>query len=217
MEPPGVLSAGGGGGGEPTLLWSADFVNGTYAVDGSPAAVGDMFVEDQDDWGSSYSAADIVGGVGYRPAATGTQGPVLTGAARTAILSGFTLVGEINLPGTTVFFCDFHERLNYGTEYETRLSPSLPSLKDYVGATVFLSAISAGAHKFALTYIEGSMAISVDGGAVETFDPAAAWDPAPDALAFSVNGSGGAGHASIKTLTAYAAVDNGGLPELSTP
>lgn len=199
-------------------LWSADFVNGAYLVDGETAAVGDMFVEDQDDWGAPYDAADIVGGVGYRPDSAGQQGPVLTGAARTAILGGFTLVGEVNLPNLTNFFCDFHERLTFATEYETRLQAGGNStIQDFIETPVTLDALSAGAHKFALIYADGEIHISLNGGAVSSLSPAATWDPAPDALGLAVTGSGGAGHSSIQRLTAYAPVDASELPTLSTP
>lgn len=188
--------------------FTADFVNGVYTKGGNAAAVGDLFVENLDFWGTFDPATAIVAGTGLvsDAASGGNSSPALSPGlfAGLASAGGATFVATITLasPGLQSFvlgdtaFSQTFVNPGGGTQ-ATRWSPANTQ-----------AGYAAGAHKIALTLNAAGVSFSVDGAAVLTGAHSLG------TLAFMGVDVTNAGDV-MKTLAMQAAVADATLPTLS--
>jgi hypothetical protein len=126
--------------------------------------------------------------------------PVLTGDAFDLVSAGATMVltfsGATSGSLTRELRYELVDDLNdYNVNYYSRSSwkaASPSDIGDQTADDVLDGVLSDGAHKVALTYIDGKISRSTDGAAIITINPAAAWSPYANSHGFYRFSCGGA-------------------------
>jgi hypothetical protein len=199
---------------EPTIF--LDFKNGEYTSDGVTVTIADLLVENAD-WGEWNAATMISAGVGMT-SASAICAPVFTGDAFDLVSAGATIVLTFSGAASGVLSRALRYELvddlnDYNVNYYSRHSyteGTLSDIGDQVASNVLDGVLADGAHKSALTYIDGKISRSTDGAAIITINPAAAWSPAPTVMGFIISVT-----LVLESVGIYPAQPDADLPSLS--
>lgn len=208
----------------PFPLVSIDFKNGLYAIGGVSKALADVCTQDLN-WGS-YSASDVVAGVGYRRQnGAGGNGPVLTAAAYAAIGNQFVGVmryrfgigvAAVDWLSIQLAVANLPSYANYATLVVGKPFYGQTLIEDQVGVQLELGAAgySDGAHIAATRFAAGQVAVSFDEGAVST--AAVASQSSANAIALWADSTGSTDSSAIIEGVDFYAVDDFTLADLPT-
>ena len=201
---------------EPSIF--LDFKNGVYLADGEDVAVTDLLVENAD-WGTWNPATMISPGVGLT-VASGIPSPVFTGDAFDLVASGATVVLVFSGTATaatarSIRYELVDDLIEYNLNYYSRSSfrdGDMSRIGDQTADDVNDGVLATGAHKTAITMIDGKISRSTDGAAIISIDPAAPWSPAPTVMGFIVRST-----IVLESIGIYPAQPDADLPMLSSP
>lgn len=204
-------------GAEPLIV--LDFKNEVYESNGSAVALGDLVTENVA-YGA-FDPADVVAGVGLAPG-DHVSLPTLTGDALALVLEGATAVFtfvHLNTDADTatggpllVEMIDFPDFNTYYTS-QASSAPDVGSPPCFISDNVDTAgdaSLSLGTHTAALTMIDGKISRSIDGNALVTINPAAAWTIAPNFLGMQVDNE-----CVLEKIALYPAQPDADLPGLS--
>lgn len=185
-----------------------DFKNGVYQSDGSPSTLEALVGETEyGEWEPSH----IVPGTGLVEGA-GSNSPSFIGDALDLLLSGSTVLIQFVYPGggvNSVIQVEMITWPGFETYYWNFLDGlGTGGIGDQVDE-VLVPEIASGPHKCALTLIDGKISQSIDGAAILTINPAAAWTVAPNLVAMAVSQS------TVESVGFYPPQDDAELPALS--
>lgn len=193
-----------------------DFKNGIYTVNGISKALTDVIAQNTDF--GTYTTAAVVNGTGLVGNASSGSNPVMIGDALSLVLGGCTALYKF-----TFIPADTHQRIDlelvdtsaynmyyYSTSMSVDVNLGKCFIGDQVNPDVEEVALSVGAHRKAVTMIDGKVSRSTDGAATITINPAAAWSPAPGILHIGVGQN-----AILESVGLYPAQSDGDLPTLS--
>ncbi len=186
-----------------------NFKDGIYSVNGGATTINDLTDEDIPNW-NTYDPADIVPGSGYPSLGAG---PILIGAAATAVLDGATMVVDFDVVDDTIHFAIFEPTFvtDYRWEPKSLIAAHRVRYTDNLNFTDSPVVINNGHHKIAITQLYTTMAMSIDGNVVELFTPREP-DPLPTLVGFYLDGGGASFIRSINIMPPQLDVD---LPALS--
>ncbi len=191
-----------------STLVTLDFENNTYSINGVSKTRDQCLAEDLN-WGN-YNPADFTNGVGMTSSATAS--PVLSAAAFAAVGSNFTAVvhwtNGADLPTLQIGLLDLP---SYAIEiYATIMfEAGLPQVKQAGTLQNWGSTPAAGQHVAAVTLSAALAAMSIDGGAAVSIDPA---NTATNSVGLALTASTNSSIQKIEFITAVAAA---ALPALS--
>jgi hypothetical protein len=191
--------------------FTADFMNGVYTAHGSPVTLDDVFFHNPD-FGNWKPETQIQNGVGL--VASSNSNPELQYFVAGGMADGFTIVVDLyftTLAGNIDFSVFDDPAYNSNAAFHLIQSGHYFWFNASQTSTVTdaWGTGSGNAFKVAMTFVPGGIAVSIDGGAVETYSYDYG-DYKPDA--FGIWAYGGA---TIKTVSATPAVDDSELPALS--
>lgn len=201
------------GGEEIEPLVFLDFKNGVYTANGSASTL-EALVEEEDTYGA-WDPNTIVNGTGL-VAPGGTTNPSFIGDALDLLLSGSTLLMSFimaadglshNLKVEMISWAGF-ETYYFGEASKGVTDEVFLTLDDTSGE-IYSEPLAAGAHKMALTIIDGKISACLDGGAVITINPATSWAVAPNFVVLAAK------RATVEDIGFYPAQDDADLPALS--
>lgn len=195
-----------------------DFKNGIYQSQGEDVALNTLLTENAD-WGTWNPATMISPGVGIT-VVSGIPSPVFTGEAFDLAASGATIV--LVFSGTTtaatarsIRYELVDDLVEYNLNYYSRSSfrdGDVSRIGDQTADDVNDGVLATGAHKTAITMIDGKISRSTDGAAIISIDPAAPWSPAPTVMGFIVRAT-----VVLESVGIYPAQPDADLPMLSAP
>lgn len=218
---------GGGGGGTPqgggfggnttepsaTTLWTADFVNALYTLNGASAAVTDLFQQDIN-YGTWNPATGIVASEGVV-----AQGPVTTTGAFTPMADGFTLVANLIYNSGSGYLAEFDVTDSFAVwtqSYAQTINTTgfTATITDSIGNASGSDGSFNGSEELtvALTIRANHIALSINGGAATAIDKAGGtWTATMGVLGIDCS------HIQLRNVKALSWRSDAELPALSAP
>lgn len=170
---------GGGDPGSPTPLVSSDFKNGVYAINGVSKTLGEVWEEDSVNWGGIWNAGYVSPGVGVVTVGNDYVGPIVSAEAIALLSGGFVAVATVELTDINTMTFELLDLPNFDPDYNLTIAQATATITD--GATSDQIAITGGPHKYAFKMHTAECALSVDGSAAVSINPA---DGVANAFAF---------------------------------
>lgn len=194
-----VVSTPPDGGGEEELAFIG-FKSGVYRLNGVASSL-NALVENNGDWGSYNSEADVVADVGLV-----NSSPALTAAAFAVLQGGASVVANVVFAGEGATFSVAYADLDPIEQFYFQYNQVGTGTIDANGVTDSVAEAGVGAAIVRATFDDDNVAASIDGAAVVAVTPVSV--PAFTVIGLTIS------EGVIEDLTFYAPQPNAGLPVL---